>query len=324
MDKALDDAVRERHNNGRNNRNNQQRRGTPRGGVRKPGRNTNGSYDDSRLWVHDKFNDGDSNDRSRKPMARDFPIKGMAPSTGAKVKVENIHYELGEEELMDLFRRQGPVVKLDLLYDRAGRSEGTAFVTYAHEADALSAIKAYDGANANGQPITLTLVARDRVERGPSSVNSAQSRPRSLFDRIVPQDGPGGPRERRRSLDDRRDPTRKPTPPGIDRYVPPERRRERERGGGERTQAGPRPAVGHRDGGRGQGRRGGPGGHGGPGGNGERGGRGGNMGRPKKTVEELDAEMNDYFAESADAAAAPAVAPPAQAAAVDEDEDMIL
>jgi THO complex subunit 4 len=48
------------------------------------------------------------------------------------------------------------------------------------------------------------------------------------------------------------------------------------------------------------------------------------MGRLKKTVEELDAEMNDYFAESADAAAAPAAAPPAQAAAVDEDEDMIL
>lgn len=49
-----------------------------------------------------------------------------------------------------LFERQGTVLKLELKYDRAGRSEGIAFVTYEREADAKRAIDEFDGANANG------------------------------------------------------------------------------------------------------------------------------------------------------------------------------
>lgn len=50
-----------------------------------------------------------------------------------------------------MFNRIGPVVKLDIKYDRAGRSEGVAFVTYESAIDAETAIKEYDGANANGE-----------------------------------------------------------------------------------------------------------------------------------------------------------------------------
>jgi len=209
------------------------------------------------------------------------------------------------------------VVKLDLLYDRAGRSEGTAFVTYAREEDAISAIKEYDGANANGQPITLTLVSRNTTG---APIHPIQSRPRSLFDRIASPDVDGPKRERRRSADDRRDPTRKPTPPGIDRYVPPERRRERDNR--ERTQPGPRSAVGRENGGRGR--------RGGRGERGDGGGRAAGSGsvRPKKTVEELDAEMNDYFGNAEQTEQinnAPQTATTIVAApTADEDEDMIL
>jgi THO complex subunit 4 len=54
--------------------------------------------------------------------------------------------------MQDLFNRIGPVVKLNLLYDRAGRSEGIAFVTYESAQDAKRAIREFDGANANGNP----------------------------------------------------------------------------------------------------------------------------------------------------------------------------
>jgi THO complex subunit 4 len=237
---------------------------------------------------------------------------------------------MADEYWQDLFRRQGPVMKLELLYDRAGRSEGIAFVTYEVEADATAAIHAYNGANANGQPIKLTLVTRNTAASAGNPGRASQSQPRSLFDRIGNTNK--NPHERRHSADDRRDPTRKATPPGIDRYVPPERRRERDR---ERAQSGPRP-VGGRDATRG--RRGGGGGGTGAGReNGRDGGgvgRSGNGGsfRQRKTVEELDAEMNDYFgcaeqpidgcinmAESTTGVAATAVAP-----LVDEDDDMIL
>jgi THO complex subunit 4 len=176
------------------------------------------------------------------------------------------------------------VEKLEMMYDRAGRSEGTCFVTFAHESDAMAAIHDYDGATAKGQLITVTFV-------GPPPA-------RSLFDRIKSS-----------PADERRDPTRKPTPPGIDRYVPPDRRRER-----ERTQGGPRPAAPPQQ----RGRRGGRG----------RTGRGesgsGNV-RPRKTVEELDAEMNDYFGAAQEENATPAA--PAEAVVeekVDDDGDLIL
>lgn len=55
--------------------------------------------------------------------------------------------------VQELFKRIGKVVRLQLRYDRAGRSLGTAFVTYQDAQDAEEAVKQFDGANANGTPI---------------------------------------------------------------------------------------------------------------------------------------------------------------------------
>ena len=61
-----------------------------------------------------------------------------------------------------------------MLYDKAGRSDGVAFVTYTSLEDANEAIRKYNGANAAGQPITVTLdveaprrPASTQVTRGP-------------------------------------------------------------------------------------------------------------------------------------------------------------
>ncbi|CUS08375.1 unnamed protein product [Tuber aestivum] len=315
MDRALDDVVRERSydkhsssiSNGRRSRRN------ARGGVRKTGRRDN-TYNDSLAWVHDKY-DGDlglaTNEPLRRATGSDMRHNPEAaiPVGAGKLRVENIHYELGEEELLGLFERQGVVLKLELKYDRAGRSEGIAFVTYEREADAKRAIAEFDGANANGQPIHLTLVHRHHQTEG-----------KSLFDRIhvpdssVPHSTGTTPAARdhiRRytdspERDSRRDPTRRPTPPNIDRYVPPERRRERPRSS--------EPTVGGSNTRR-RGAHSGSGGGGGGGredrsynnnrrygnglapGSGRLGGGGvGNSGnRARKTVEELDEEMNNYF-----------------------------
>ncbi|EAQ92727.1 hypothetical protein CHGG_00962 [Chaetomium globosum CBS 148.51] len=228
-------------------------------------------------WVHDKFEDHD-----RQPT-----LRSQAPLLTRPVK--------------GLFSRIGPVVTLDMKYDRAGRSEGTAFVTYESPRDAAQAIQEYDGANAAGQPIRLTL-----MPSGPSmsrrgnpfdSVVTGAGRP--LAERItVPGQG------RSRSLSPRRagrESDEEAARRGVDRYRPRgggggggSGRLSRSRspigsGGGRRRDGGGRRPGGRRDGGRGRGDRGGGGG----GGGGERAERGG---RPKKTQEELDAEMEDYFA----------------------------
>ncbi|ETN40846.1 uncharacterized protein HMPREF1541_05126 [Cyphellophora europaea CBS 101466] len=187
----------------------------------------------------------------------------------------------------ELFTRIGSVVDVKLRYDRAGRSEGVAFVSYRRTKDAQDAIDEFDGANAKGQPIRLTLLPQPRRDNPFDRVEN----PRSLFDRIE------APRDRRRSESpmngedesryrrgprrgggagrDRRSDTTRPAPENIDRYIP---------GSG-----GSVPRSDSRRGGRRPGERR------------ERRGRGDEVGskmsggRPRKTQEELDAEMEDYW-----------------------------
>jgi THO complex subunit 4 len=203
----------------------------------------------------------------------------MEPCTSVRT-----HSNLTQE----LFSRIGDVLDVKIRYDRAGRSEGVAFVNYRRISDANSAIREFDGANAKGQPIRLTLLQQARRDNPFDRVEN----PRSLFDRIeAPNDrrrsqspfdedgedryrrGPrrGGPGATR----DRRTDTTRPAPENIDRYIPGQNgggpRSDSRRGGrrpGERKERRPRnDEAGHKLVG----------------------------GRPRKTQEELDAEMEDYW-----------------------------
>ncbi|KEF60944.1 uncharacterized protein A1O9_02508 [Exophiala aquamarina CBS 119918] len=256
--------------------------------------------------------------RDRKDDRREDDYEHDRDPPPAKIRVENLNYELTEDDIYDLFTRIGPVLDAKLRYDRAGRSDGIAFVTYQHLADARAAIRDYDGANAKGQPIRLTLLPPPRRDNPFDKVEN----PKSLFDRI---EAPGG-RDRRRSHSptdeveddhgarrglrrapgprDRRSDVTKPAPDGIDRYIPGQRggRSSSHRGGGrrpgerrDRVRDGEGPRLAN--------------------------------GRPRKTAEELDAEMDDYWGTSGAAQTengnSTGVAPTTTAPARGDDIDMI-
>ncbi|KAF5715292.1 RNA export factor binding protein [Fusarium globosum] len=316
MDRGLDEIIADtRANRSRNHRGQGRRREPrndyPRDGVRKSVRDDSRNLDSE--WVHDRF---EENNNRRAPAPRRRRESPDQESKGAKLRVDNIHYDLTEEDLdvgiQELFRRIGPVVRLQLRYDRAGRSEGTAYVTYELKEDAQEAVKQFDGANANGQPIRLTLLP----SRNPFDTAVMPGRP--LAERI------SSPGERRSHSPHRRYDDDDAARRGIDRYVPgqgPRRSPMPRQGGRGRGQGGRRPGARRdgRDGGRDQ--------------EGGRGGRGNPRG--KKTQEELDAEMADYFgggdnqqaAEPADQQNAPTAQTQApaqtQAQAAADDIDMI-
>ncbi|KAL2270119.1 hypothetical protein VTJ83DRAFT_2303 [Remersonia thermophila] len=324
LDRSLDDILAERRQenkkapprNGGGRR--RDRPDPPRDGVRKSFRDDAPRNIDSE-WVHDKFEDyGNRRSGSRYRRSPDAP----SDVRGTKLRVDNLHYELTQDDLEGLFSRIGPIVSLELKYDRAGRSEGTAFVTYESHHDAKRAVAEYDGANAAGQPIRLTLLPSGPVGGGRHAASSS----RPLAERItVPGQQKGG---RSRSLSPgrrARDPDEEAARRGVDRYrprggrggtndgrlsrsrsPPPARGGDRRRGDGARRPGGRREAGGAR------------------GGRGEKG-----AARPKKTQEELDAEMEDYFAGlngGAAASSADAAAPAPQQQQPqggDEDVDMI-
>ncbi|OAA73123.1 RNA binding domain protein [Cordyceps fumosorosea ARSEF 2679] len=272
MDKGLDEIISDKRRNApRNNRRGgdgrRDRREGPRDGVRKSYRDEPRSIDSE--WVHDRFEDDDRRRAPAPRRRREDREEPQAETRGTKIKVDNLHYDLTEEDLGELFRRIGNVIRLQLRFDRAGRSEGVAFVTYEHKDDAEEAVKQFDGANANGQPIRLALVP----SRNPFDTAVMPGRP--LSERVS---APGG----RYTEDDAK---RR----GVDRYIPDGREGGRE-GGRDRSKSprGPRRRGGRRPGAR---REGGDSGR--EGRDGGRGGRGNP--RSKKTQDELDAEMDDYF-----------------------------
>ncbi|KAJ9129535.1 RNA-binding domain-containing protein [Coniochaeta hoffmannii] len=298
MDRSLDEILAERQSTNRRGRGNRgdnrgnsrsggdRRRGErqqqeyPRDGVRKSYRDRDDAPRNlDSEWVHDMFDDNGGR-RSNGPRRRSPDQYGE--SRGARVRVDNIHYELTEEDLDGLFKRIGPIRDLKLMYDRAGRSEGTAFVTYESYQDAKEAIREFDGANAAGQPIHLTLLPSGPPPRR-NPFDSAVVPGRSLADRITV------PANRSRSLSPGRayDDGGSRRKDDVDSYRPSGSRSPRPRG---------RREGGRRPGGRGEGRgRGGRGGERGGDRGGERGERTGRDGRPRKTQEELDAEMDSYF-----------------------------
>ncbi|GAM36113.1 alpha-actinin [Talaromyces pinophilus] len=247
-----------------------------------------------------------------------------------RLRIDNLHWDLTEEDLEGLFSSIGPVQRVRINFDRAGRSEGTATVTYQYLEDAKQAIREFDGANAKGQPIRLTLLPGGG-RGGPGGPKAEKSK--SLFDRIerpladrtersLSPDGEGatgGGRRRRggRGRTGRSD-TSKPAPDHIDRYVPGQQ--QSQRSPTRRGQTGRRPGE-RRDDRRGGNR------------DGRRGANGGTGSRPKKTQEELDAEMDDYWSNTVAAAAeggveekavsAPLTVAAGEPAGNDDDIDMI-
>lgn len=293
LDRALDEIVADRSTNNRNRRRGPGNR-TPRDGVSKQPRP---QRDPPRgNWVHDKYDDG-NNHRSREPRGDGG---NREPHRSSKIRVENLHYDIGEADLRDVFGRVGDIRRIDITYDKAGRSEGIAHIIYATSDEANLAVSEFNGANARGTPIRVRLASQH--ERGPGGPGGRRGgghgggEGRSLFERVSgAQDADIDDNSGRRSS-----PQRRGGPPrnvqemrqnakelGIDRYIPGDRNGSRDRKqpprrggmGGERER--------RRDGG-GRGGRGGDRG-------GDRGERAGAANRPKKTAEELDAEMNDYW-----------------------------
>ncbi|KAK6542673.1 hypothetical protein TWF694_006617 [Orbilia ellipsospora] len=304
LDRALDEIVADRSTNNRNRRRGPGNR-TPRDGVSKQSRPPR---DPSRAnWVHDKFDDGNNNSNnsnSYRPRENRDNRDQRDGQRSSKVRVENLHYDLGESDLRDVFSRVGEIRRIEIVYDKAGRSEGVAHVIYSNPDEAMLAVDQFDGANAKGQPIRVRIASNQGGPSGRGGRGNASNEGRSLFERVSggpPQDAEtdeAGRRDNRRQPRNVTEMRQNARELGIDRYIPGERNGSRDRRpprrgglGGERER--------HR-GGRG-------GGRGGRRNDGEE--KTGPTNRPKKTAEELDAEMNDYWGAGGDSTVTSAFAP---------------
>ncbi|GAA5991729.1 hypothetical protein JCM11641_004845 [Rhodosporidiobolus odoratus] len=241
-------------------------------------------------WNHDKFADNDAGPASRSPNApqgRGSLAARLGPGGSSdsgrktnKLVIRNLHYEVSERELELLFVQIGPITSgPKIKFDRSGRSEGVAWITYGSEEHATQAKEAFNGAPAKGQAIEVDYDFRPDRIAGPGGASA----PGTLLARL------------------NADPTRGPkfaTPTGPSGGRAP-------RGRGERTVSGNGGAP-----------RGGAGGRGAAGGG--RGGRGeARQKREPKTNDDLDKELEAFMKAPEGSAkpteiASPAAAPQAE------------
>ncbi|GAC97280.1 hypothetical protein PHSY_004865 [Pseudozyma hubeiensis SY62] len=141
--------------------------------------------DSDGAWKHDRYQQdagsrrGPRNGSSRAPMffPQDKSEVNEVNPTG-KLTIENLHYEVTERDLKDLFGSIGPVTKAYIRYDRSDRSTGKAVVIYENPNHALQAKNEFDGAKAKGQVISITQEMRAERSKG------VQDPQRSLLSRF--------------------------------------------------------------------------------------------------------------------------------------------
>lgn len=82
-----------------------------------------------------------------------------------RLLIKNLHHDVSEYDLRQLFEEIGQLYKVRILFDRSGRSEGSAEVHFIKEEHAKIAIERYNGKPLDGMNLQIEIMSDSRPKR---------------------------------------------------------------------------------------------------------------------------------------------------------------